>query len=221
MPDSKKEKAKQTKMSPTNRWVVVVRNCESDFAKIYKETVGETLKAYFEKSQRKKLRDTTTVPDQANIQHMSRVKSVAVRAETHSAEVELCHDVPASNDPFEFLKGLHIFGRPAHFGASRNVVQRDLVSAQATVNMACTSLQLKKALSDLPGFLSVWKIRSRTFRVVFTSLQSLFAAKAILDEFEAEGLRIGLTVPEPFSTRYEDFLQRDATTVGTIQETLS
>lgn len=82
--------------------------------------------------------------------------------------------------------------------------QKDLVSAVAIPTTTWTTRQLKKHLTDLPGFISCWYLSPHHFRVVFCNTETLFRAKKLLDEFEIEGkVRVNLQLSDFFQRQYE------------------
>ena len=86
----------------------------------------------------------------------------------------------------------------------------ELVSCLASSSLPQTAKQLRKALEDIPGFVSCWTLYALHYRVVFASKERLFAAKSLLDQFEAEsGNRITLKLPDGYSREFTAYLQRN------------
>jgi hypothetical protein len=85
-----------------------------------------------------------------------------------------------------------------------------LVSCMATTSVPQSAKQLRALLADIPGFVSCWSLHALNFRVVFSSKALLFAAKALLDQFEADsGNRVTLKFPDSLGREYTEHLHRN------------
>lgn len=88
--------------------------------------------------------------------------------------------------------------------------QSELVTAVAVVTSAWSTKELRQRLKDLPGFMYLWFLYSRHFRVLFTSAALLFRAKKLLDEFEIEGkVRVNIQLSDHLQRKYEEYLSAE------------
>lgn len=92
--------------------------------------------------------------------------------------------------------------------ATRVTSSAQLVSCVASTSVPQSPKQLRKVLADVPGFVSCWTLHALHFRVVFASKAQLFAAKSLLDAFEADsGNRVTLKLPDSLARDYTEHLQ--------------
>jgi hypothetical protein len=90
--------------------------------------------------------------------------------------------------------------------------QSALVSVHIVSSTATSVRHLKKVLSNgIPGFVTCWALRPLHFRAIFVSEHAMFSAKVLLDQFDAEGLRLNLVLPDGVARRYEEHLSKDPT----------
>lgn len=86
--------------------------------------------------------------------------------------------------------------------------QADLVACVATTSKPLSPKDFKKALDGVPGFNAAWRIRAQNFKIVFNNKKALFAAKSLLDEFEADGgVRITVQVPENLAREFQEHVE--------------
>ena len=83
----------------------------------------------------------------------------------------------------------------------------DFVSVEASTTLPLGENQLGKLLGDVPGFVRCWKIAPKRFRAVFETKDVLFAAKTLLDAFEADGIRVTLSLPGFMTDEYTEYLE--------------
>mmetsp|Transcript_53773 Transcript_53773/g.61768 ORF Transcript_53773/g.61768 Transcript_53773/m.61768 type:complete len:352 (+) Transcript_53773:49-1104(+) len=88
--------------------------------------------------------------------------------------------------------------------------QSDFVTVHIVSSAATNVRNLKKVLSNgIPGFVTCWWLRPLHFRAVFVNESALFHAKKLLDQFDAEGLKLNLLLPDSAARRYEAYLAQD------------
>lgn len=110
------------------------------------------------------------------------------------------------------------------FGAVKQSTrnQSDLVTAVAVVTSSWATKELRQRLKDLPGFMSLWFLYSRHFRILFSTAAALFRAKKLLDEFEIEGkVRVNIQLSDNLQRRYEEYLSAENDELMTASPLLS
>lgn len=94
--------------------------------------------------------------------------------------------------------------------SSSAIRQADFVTVELVTSSYTSNKNLKKVLSDVPGFVTSWPLYAMHFRGIFANESSLFRSKSLLDQFEAEGLRINLVLPDVVARKYEAYLTHQA-----------
>lgn len=88
--------------------------------------------------------------------------------------------------------------------------QSALVSVHIVSSAATSVRNLKKVLANgIPGFVTCWALRPLHFRATFVNEHAMFSAKVLLDQFDAEGLRLNLLLPDGVARRYAEHLSKD------------
>ena len=202
-------KKKQHKIDPH---VVIVRNAEVDLAAIHAEAVA---------------RFVVPRADKADAVHSSsRCPAVTVREETLTALVRLdpraySLDVDALKQ--EMAKRV-LFGKPVHVagsteGAKRvNELQANLARATLSTSRNVTAEALHDHLKEVPGYVACRRVRSQVFHAVFIDAAALMSTKMLLDEFEADGLRITVQLSKSLEDAYDAFVREKLDAGGDADE---
>lgn len=199
---SAKETPAKKADAPKVPYVVIVRNAEVDLGIIHAEAISRFVMPRADK------------PD-AVPQH-SRYPSVSVREETLSALVR--YDPRAyTASPAELAEQARkrvLFGHSIDYVAAGSLkdgnLQTRLVRATLSTSTNTNAQELRKVLADLPGFVSCRRVRSQVFHGVFTDRDSLFRSKMLLDEFEADGVRVTVALNSQHEIAYTEFARSHA-----------
>lgn len=177
-------------------YVVIIRNAETDLSVIHAEAI---------------VRYVMPRPDAG---HSNSTPHVSVREETLSALVRYDPKNYTSQTPQQIAataKQRVLFGQPIeyveHSTLKEGNKQANLARATLTTSINLTALELRKRLAELPGFVSCRKIRSQVFNAVFIDTISLFKSKLLLDEFEAEGVRVKIQLGGHLEDGLREFAQ--------------
>ena len=179
--------------------VVIVRNAEVDLAAIHAEAVARFVVPRADKAD--------AVPADA------RIPAVTVREETLTALVKL--DPRAFSASFDDLTTdmakRVLFGKPVHVAGSSTErgkdLQADLARATLSTSKNVTAEALHEHLKEVPGFVACRRVRAQVFRAVFLDTNALLSTKMLLDEFEADGLRITVQLSRPHEEQYDAFVR--------------
>lgn len=183
-------------------WVVIVANAEADLSTIHAEAVCRFVLPRADKAD--------AVPAD------SRTPSVVVREETLTALVR--YDPRAysqSKDEIaEAVSKRVSLGLPVRLIArssdrSANLQAR-LARATLSTSRNVTAAELDTHLKDVPGFVSCRRVRAQVFHAVFADDAALMNTKALLDEFESDGLRIKVQLDSQREEAYDAFLRERA-----------
>jgi hypothetical protein len=90
------------------------------------------------------------------------------------------------------------------------VRQSDFITVELITSAYTSNKNLKKVLADVPGFITSWPLYTMHFRGIFANESALFRSKSLLDQFEAEGLRINVVLPDVVARKYEAYLTHQA-----------
>ena len=141
-------------------------------------------------------------------------KDIRYRTETGCASITL----PRSQ--FAALKGAiearRVFGRTLQIvadpatgeGATPDAkVFSALVSASIDSSRPISDKEFAKHLADVPGYVTSWRRKRQSYHVVFVNRDKMFAAKALLDEFEpAPQMRFTVQLSTKDEEAYRDFI---------------
>jgi hypothetical protein len=205
-----KKGGKKKKATPH---VVIIRNVETDLAAIYSDALARFVMPRTEGARKDKQGSATE-------RSVIATPDITVRTETRTAHIvftpEMFSKIGEGATPFttaevvEHAKTRKVFGEPVTVASTDAAYQNDLVTASASTSTPVGSKQLRKLLADVPGFVSCWKLHASHFRVVFATSAALFAAKVLLDEFEAEGVRIVLQLSDGQADKYGGYVEERA-----------